>query len=83
MENGLGGITATVTIISDMMTDSGLNIPAFVLGNGPRLPGLGALAPLQQRFTVGVNRILRSGFVIPQARFIIDGFLKAMLQELG
>ena len=22
-------------------------------------------------------------FVIPQARFIVDGFLKAMLQELG
>lgn len=36
--------------------------PAFILGNGPTLP-VGALPALAERFTVGVNRILRSGFV--------------------
>lgn len=34
--------------------------PAFVLGNGPDLPS--DLTPLAGCFTVGVNRILRSGF---------------------
>ena len=36
--------------------------PAFVLGNGPSLP-VEDLACLTGQFTVGVNRILRSGFV--------------------
>jgi len=39
-----------------------LDIPAFVLGNGPTLPA-GELDLLAGRFTFGVNRILRSGFV--------------------
>jgi hypothetical protein len=36
--------------------------PAFILGNGPTLP-TAALPALADRFTIGVNRILRSGFV--------------------
>lgn len=36
--------------------------PAFILGNGPTLP-VGALGLLRGQFTIGVNRILRSGFV--------------------
>jgi len=37
------------------------NGPAFVLGNGPTLP-VELLPTLQNYFTVGVNRILASGF---------------------
>lgn len=35
--------------------------PAFILGNGPSLP-TDSLGVLANQFTVGVNRILRSGF---------------------
>lgn len=35
-------------------------MPAWILGNGPTLPS--DLSPLRNRFTIGVNRILRSGF---------------------
>ncbi len=37
-------------------------IPAFVLGNGPTLP-VDDLGCLSGQFTIGVNRIMRSGFV--------------------
>lgn len=37
-----------------------IDYPAFILGNGPRLP---PLTGLERRFTVGVNRILKTGFV--------------------
>ena len=35
--------------------------PAFILGNGPTLP-VERLALLKDQFTIGVNRVLRSGF---------------------
>ena len=45
--------------------------PAFILGNGPRLP-IDSLHALAGQFTVGVNRILESGFT-PTVIFWVDG----------
>ena len=45
-------------------------LPAFILGNGPTLP-VAELPLLAGQFTVGVNRILRSGFV-PTAIMWLD-----------
>lgn len=54
-----------------------LAIPAFILGNGPTLPA--DLSPLEKAFTVGVNRILRSGFT-PTVVLWVDG---SVVQEDG
>ena len=45
--------------------------PAFILGNGPTLP-VDDLDVLGDQFTVGVNRILRSGFC-PTVILWVDG----------
>jgi len=46
------------------------NLPAFCLGNSPRLPA--DLSCLKDKFTVGVNRILKSGFC-PTVILWVDG----------
>lgn len=46
-----------------------LDIPAFVLGNSPRLPDV---MGLWNRFTVGVNRILQTGLT-PTVLLWVDG----------
>ena len=52
------------------MLDSVTGLPAFILGNGPTLPK--NLSCLDGSFTVGVNRILRSGFC-PTVILWVDG----------
>ena len=46
------------------------DVPAFILGNSPYLPR--NLSGLASKFTIGVNRILRTGFV-PTILLWVDG----------